>query len=298
MGRTGSTLGSSPAQEFVAEGGSKPLTVYTPTGSGQPLLTYLMKTWNYRQFVRGYAWAELRERYLRGRLTTLWLVLNPLMLAATYTFLLLVLRRRQDPLQLLSFITAGLFFFMFFRDAIVKSSVSLTKASTLLLSSDLPKSTLPAAATVEAFLAFMIALAAYIPLHLVARQPVTLYLGQVIPLILLASAFALGVAMLLAFVAARHRDIVPVLPYALRLLLYLSPVLFSVEQIEESIPARFHAVIWANPLVPFLQGWHTALEGGAIPQSTWLAAAAWGVTALTLGLLVAHRGQHLIGIRL
>lgn len=287
-----------PAHE-VENGGSEPrLITYTPAGTGESLSRYLRKTWGYRQFILGYAWAELRERYLRNRLATVWLVLNPLLLAATYTFLVLVLRRRANPLDVLTFITSGLFFFMFFRDSIVRSAQSLTRATSLLLSSDLPKATLPAAATVESLLGLTLAMMTYIPLHLVAGGPVTLHLLQMVPILVLATGFCFGISMLLAFIATRFRDIVSMLPYGLRLLLYLSPVLFSLDQIQATLPAALHPAIWMNPLVPFLAAWHDALSGAAVGGSTWLAAAAWAVGALIAGTLVAHRGQHSIGARL
>lgn len=258
----------------------------------------MRRTWRYRQFILAYAWGELRGRYLRHRLTTLWLVLNPILLAATYTFLILVLRKRDDPLQVLSFITSGLFFFMFFRDSIVKSAGSLTRATSLLLSSDLPKAALPAAATVESLLALGIAMTAYVPLHLLAGKTLDTSLLQLIPLLAIATTFAFGTSSILAFVAVRFRDLLPLVPFALRLLLYLSPVLFTVEDMSETLPEAIHWILWLNPLLPFLAIWHDALAGTATAPGLWGVTITWTLLALVAGLVLAHRNQHSIGKRL
>jgi teichoic acid transport system permease protein len=290
--------GVAPSLAPHPEASSVTAVTYAPSGRSEKFFEYAARTWRYRHFILGYAWAELRERYLRHRLATMWLVLNPLLLAASYTFLVLVLRDREDPLGVLAFITSGLFFFMFFRDAIVKSANSLTRAASLLLSSDLPKATLPAAATVEALLALGIAMLTYVPLHLVAGQPLTARLLLLFPLLALATGFAFGVSMLLAFAAARFRDLLPLLPLGLRLLLYLSPVLYTAAEIRAAVPRAFTAALWLNPLVPFLEAWHAVLSGAEPTSDAWLLACGWTAAALALGIIVAHRGQHSIGARL
>lgn len=277
---------------------SADVVTYAPSGRSEKFSQYAARIWRYRHFALGYAWAELRERYLRHRLATLWLLINPLLLAGTYTFLILVLREREDPLSVLAFITSGLFFFMFFRDAIVKSANSLMRAGSLLLSSDLPKAILPAAATVESLLGLGIAMLTYVPLHLATRQSLTVSTLLLIPLLALATGFAFGTSMLLAFTAARFRDLVPLLPFSLRLLLYLSPVLYTAAEIKDAVPPPFQAALWLNPLVPFLEVWHGVITGSAPASALWLAACGWTAVALALGIIVAHRGQQSIGTHL
>ena len=273
----------------------KEVITYTPDGSSLGFREYVRSVWRYRSFITSYAWAELRQRHLRSQLGIAWLLLNPLLLAATYTLLVVVLRGGENPLDLLAVVTAGLFFFLFFRDAVVNAARSLTGASSLLLASDLPKATLPLAATCQSLVTFAMGLVAYLPIHLVSRRGAGLSLVAAIPLLAISLVFASGLALLLAFAAARLRDLAQFLPYAMRILLYTSPVLFTLEQLQEALPDHLDDVVWVNPMVPFLNAWHTILEGHFPPIYGWLAATGWALGAISWGALFAFRRQHSVG---
>ena len=271
---------------------------YTPKGSTLRFGEYVRGFWQHRNFITGYAWAELGQRYLRTRLGMAWLILSPLLLAATYTLLVVVLRRSEDPMDLLAFVTSGLFFFLFFRNSVMGAANSLTRASSLLLASDLPKATLPVAATVQSLITFGLAVAAYMPIHLISGRAVG---GSVLagaPLLVISFVFASGLALLLAFGATRVRDLSQFLPYLLRLLLYVSPVLFTLEELRNAVPDSIEGVVWLNPFVSFLDVWHTVLTGTLPHANRWFIVSTWAVAAAAAGIWVAYRRQHSVGAQL
>lgn len=282
----------------MADSSSGRVVTYTKHGSDLAASEFLVGLWRYRHFIRAYAWAEVRERFLRSRLGLAWLLLNPLLLAATYTLLLVVLRGGEDPQELMAAITSGLFFFLFLRDSIVAAANSLTKAASLLLSSDLPKAAMPIASTVASLMAFGVAALTYIPFHIWASRYFGPRLLLVVPLMAVAFVFAVGMAMFFAFVAARVRDLLPLLPYALRLLLYLSPVLFTLDQLRAAIPRALGPIIWINPFVPYLDTWHRILTGVSVRGERWLVMAAWAIAFTAVGLWVSFKRQHSIGTHL
>ena len=91
----------------------------------------------------------------------------------------------------------------------------------------------------------------------------------------LAKTFGAGMAMLVAAGQVYFRDIKSFLPYALRIWLYASPVLYY----ASDVPDGLEWVLYANPMAPILTAWSDVLNAGVAPDAADLArGAGWAVT--------------------
>jgi teichoic acid transport system permease protein len=85
------------------------------------------------------------------------------------------------------------------------------------------------------------------------------------------------------------------LPYLVRIWLYLSPVLWFIED----APDRFEDLMIINPLYSLLGGWSDLLVRGEIPPlSLWIAAAAWSLAAFIAGSLLFMSREREFVVRL
>jgi lipopolysaccharide transport system permease protein len=91
-------------------------------------------------------------------------------------------------------------------------------------------------------------------------------------------AFAVGVGMITSALMVSYRDIREVTPVAVQMLLYISPVAYSVE----AIPEQYVDIFALNPLVGVLEGFRWSLLSTAPPG---LGRVAYSVAA-AIGILL------------
>jgi lipopolysaccharide transport system permease protein len=100
---------------------------------------------------------------------------------------------------------------------------------------------------------------------------------------------ALGVGSAIAALSAHYRDFSHVVPFGLQLLLYGSPVAYSLEL----VPPSLANVIALNPLVPLVEAFRWALLGTAGPSEAQIViGSASGLVMVTLGIVVFSRASR------
>ena len=85
----------------------------------------------------------------------------------------------------------------------------------------------------------------------IARLPVGPHLLWAIPVFAIIAMFTAGMAMLIAALHVYFRDVSSFLPYALRIWLYASPVLYYYAE----VPQHLKRIIALNPLTPMFAAW-------------------------------------------
>ncbi len=88
-----------------------------------------------------------------------------------------------------------------------------------------------------------------------------------------------GLGMMLSAMLVKYRDVGYVMPWALQILLYGSPVAYAVS----SIPGRLRWIFEANPVTWFLEGFRWSMLGTDAPE-LWQVA---GLVVISFGVLFA-----------
>jgi ABC-2 type transport system permease protein len=102
----------------------------------------------------------------------------------------------------------------------------------------------------------------------------------VIPAFALILLSAVWAAMLFGLLCSRHRDFLPVLQAAMRVLFFVTPILWSPALIPANSPRRLFVDL--NPLAHYVEIWRGPLMGEQPAALSWLVAG--GCTLLGLGL--------------
>ena len=255
--------------------------VFVPHSVGlPPLRSYMRELWRRREFAFELARTKLREQNFDTVFGQLWLVLNPMLLALVYFILVDILRASDSRnSEFFAHLVAGLFAFMIIHNAMTVGVRSVTKGGRLILNSAFPRALLPLSAVITSFMRFIPTFVIYVPIHLASGLPVNANLLWVIPILLLLLLVASGLAMLVAAAQVYFRDLSNLLPYALRIWLYVSPVLYYADE----VPQRYQWLLDVNPVGGLLTAWSDVLNAGHAPQlESMLLGLAWGV-----GLFVA-----------
>ncbi|MCX7662638.1 MAG: ABC transporter permease [Tepidimonas fonticaldi] len=238
---------------------------------------------------------RLAERYRGSALGVAWAVLLPLGMLAVYTLFfrhLLGMRWPGDPgagdLDVALRIFVGLTFVSFAGEVLTGATRLVLEQPAYIKKMQFP---LPVLAYVHVGAAFVQALLALGVAAAVAwvggvGRPWALPLAIVYGLPLLLWALALTWA--LAAVGIFLRDLQHAMPPLVTVLLFLSPVFYTVA----GLPPQWQALMAANPLTLPIEGVRAALLGGAVPQgSVWLGQLAAAVVAVAAARWLFERLQ-------
>ena len=171
----------------------------------------------------------------------------------------------------------------FFSGAVAKAAVSITQNLTLLNKVYCPREVFPISSVVTAGVDTVIAtviLGVLFVIYQFAPHLATLWVPV---LFLVQLAFTVGVALLVSSLVVYVRDIRQVLPMALQLGLFATPVAYGLEVIPRSWWPVYSAL---NPLAPVIDGYRRTVLFGQAPRLDLLAIAAGAsVVLLVVGFL-------------
>ncbi len=258
--------------------------------SSRAARNYLIDLWSRREFAWYLAVGNLKARNASTVLGLFWWVLNPALLGAVYWFVFGILFQRGDDefggVVFVVYLLSGMFPFYFTRTAMTGGVNSIVSNTQLLANLRFPRAVLPIAALVEGTLGFLSSLIAYF-LIVGPAQGVwpSLAVVWLVPILVIHLAFNLGLSMLVARLAVPFRDLNNLVPYIVRMWLYLSPILWADATIEGT-PEWAKRLAELNPLVPILDLYRYALAGIETDLGVaFLGATAWAVFFLVTGAL-------------
>lgn len=259
---------------------------YEPHKAGMPpLRTYLRELWRRREFAIETSKANMRAANSMTFFGQAWLIINPLLLALVYYLLINVLSGNAGKgfdAQKFTHLTCGLFVFYYFQGAVTTGAASVTGAGKVILNTAMPRLLLPIAAVRTGFFRFLPTLPVYFIFHILAGNPWTLATVVAAPVfLLLLTVFATGLASLFAALQVYFRDTASFLPYIMRIWLYSSPVLWTIDQLGHK---QLRDLAAFNPLYSIIGGYGEALQAGVFPATRiWLLAIGWALVALVVG---------------
>jgi lipopolysaccharide transport system permease protein len=233
---------------------------------------------------------EVRVRYKQTVLGAAWVVLQPLLPALIFALVFGTFARLPSggtPYLLFAF--TGLVVYGLFASSASRAATSFLRDGQLVTKVYFPRSLLPLAAGTGALVDFAVGLA-ILAVLLVVFGAIPGPAVLMIPVFAaMALGLGLGLGLAVAALSAHYRDFAIALPFALQVLLYASPVVYSIEL----LPSWVHGVYGLNPMVLVIDAFRWAVLGTPPPTLAVLVAGlAVGTVAITLGLLVFSRATR------
>ncbi len=250
----------------------------------------LREIWSFRDLLLTLAGRDLKIRYKQTALGVIWVVLQPLLAAGVFSFVfgaVAGLPSGGTPYLVFSF--AGLLGWTFFSNVLTKVSSCLVGNAQLISKVFFPRLVLPLSGLGSCVVDLAVSLAMMAVLLLIYRLiPSRTLLLFPVSLAILAG-LATGVGLWAAALMVSYRDVAYILPVLLNILLYASPVAYSVS----AVPVRLQWVYSLNPLTPPLEAIRSGLLG--LPFSEERGLVISGVVAfvlLTVGLYAFKRMER------
>lgn len=277
MSSTNGSNGSTPSA-----GDGSVVAVFEPHSVGLPPLgPYLREIWERRRFIQASAKASIRGRRSSMLAGQAWAVLDPLFQAALYWLLFAILRGGsggRGTAQGLTLLIGCLFLFNFTRIALTEGARAVTSGRALMMNSSLPRALLPLTSIYKGLLELVPSGFVFLVIYLAAGQsigPGIIFLPLVL---LLHTAINTGLALTFATISVYVRDVTNLLTYLLRVLMFVTPVLYPVAFLTR-YPA-VEKVLIVNPLFPVFAAYQAIITGGVPTFGQLVVSSVWAAVLL------------------
>jgi lipopolysaccharide transport system permease protein len=250
----------------AAAAAAKPYLVIRPR-SGWAALD-LRELWQYRDLLLTLAIRDVKLRYKQTALGVAWVILQPLLAAAIFTFVFgKVAKLPSDGLPYFIFAYAGMLGWNAFNSTLTKASACIVGNNQLVSKVYFPRLILPLSTVLSTLLDFAVGLALMAVLSVLYHVAPGLGLLLLPVWLALLIMLAVGIGTYSAALMVPYRDLQYVIPVLLQFLLYASPVAYSVA----AVPKRLQMVFFFNPLSSLLEAFRWSLLGRG--QLDWTAVA-------------------------
>jgi len=270
-----------------------------PIGLRPPLVEYLRQVWSRRYFIVGYARARAQAVNADSRFGQFWEVLNPLLNVAVYFLVFgIILNTRGSVQNYLAFLVIGVFVNSYTQTVVLTGAKSISGNLGLIRAFHFPRAIMPIADMVERLRALRTSLVICMVVVLLSGEPLTWAWLLIVPAVLLQSMFNLGLAMIVARLTARVRDVAQLLPFLMRTWMYLSGVMYPLGTFLDRLngPEWINTLLLINPLAVYIEIVRDALlTSYSVPTWNWYLAVAWAVLVLVFGFVYFWKAEERYG---
>lgn len=233
----------------------------------------LTPLWAYRGFILGSVKREFQSKYRNSMLGAAWTVINPLAMIVVYTVIFAQVMRARLPgvdstFAYSIYLCAGLLTWGLFAEITGRAQNIFLEHANLLKKLSFPRLCLPLVVVLNAGFNFAIIFGIFsIFLLITGNFPGWPFLA-IIPLLAIQITFAIGLGITLGVLNVFFRDVGQLFGVILQFWFWLTPIIYSVTLLPESI-RPFMAY---NPMAGLMAGYQTILVNGQWPQwqNLWL----------------------------
>jgi len=220
----------------------------------------LPELWAYRELLLFLTWRDILVRYKQTLLGVTWAILQPFTQMVVFSIFfgrLANLDSEGVPYPIFNY--AALLPWTYFSTSLSKTANSVVGSSNLIKKIYFPRLIVPMSTVFgglpDFFLSFLVMLGLML-YYGVFPNPLNMLL--LLPLLLLTMITALGFGLWLAALNALYRDIRYIVPFLVQLWMFITPVVYSADLIEDPLLRTIYGL---NPMVGVVQGFRSLLLG-------------------------------------
>jgi len=252
----------------------------------------LTEIWEYRELFYFFTWRDIKVKYKQTLLGFLWAILQPLMMMVLLTIVFgNALKVESDGIPYPIFVFSGLLLWDIFANGLTNASQSMVSNAEMIKKIYFPRIIIPMSAVLVALFDFCMALMIYFALLLYFDHPVNwLRILIFLPFSLLITVVTtFGAGCLLAALNVKYRDFRYIIPYMIRFLLFVNPIMYSTS-VFKSEWAQY--LIALNPLAGAINMSRYAFMDTAIRWDLIGVSCLGAVLLLLVGVYVFRKTEH------
>lgn len=237
----------------------------------------------YRDLFLVLAYRDLQVRYAQTVLGILWALVQPM---ATLLVMTLVFGRAvgvdTNGLPYPLFAITGISAWTYFAFVMKESGGSLIASQEMVRKIYFPRLLVPmsksAVGLTDLFVALLVMVALFIHYGVAPQERILLAALYLVGIVI----SALGVGIWISALTIRYRDLQHVVPFAIQIGLFITPVAYTARTVTERLPDWMEAVYFLNPMAGLIEGYRWCLIGVGDPGGLcWISFASSLVLLLT-----------------
>lgn len=240
----------------------------------------------YNDLFHSMVWREIKILYAQTILGFSWAILQPLLQIVIFTVVFgKVAKIPTDGIPYVLFSTVAIIPWNYISQSVSQSSQSLIAGQGMLGKVYFPRLIFPFTPVLAKLVDFGISMLIIIGVCAFYRVYPTWNLLLFPLLFVVMVSTAAGIGMWLSALAIRFRDVKHALPFAIRMLMYSAPIVYS----ASSIPEKYRIVYSLNPIVAITEGYRACFLGTPIEWQYLWPGIIIAVIILITGMLYFHR---------
>jgi len=208
-------------------------------------MNIVKRLYPYKDLLLVFIWREFTIRYRQSIIGVLWAILQPLSMMLLFTFIFsFILKLKIAEYPHVIFFYSGLLPWIFFSSSVNYSIPSLTHHYELITKIYFPREILPLSGISVAFIDYLIATVVFALLLFIYKIPITWTALWLIPLFMLLFFFTVSVSLFLASLNVYYRDVKLATGFLVQLWFFASPIIYSIDHLD----MKLKLILFLNPL--------------------------------------------------
>lgn len=255
----------------------------------------LKEIWKFRDLLRMFVKREIVQFYKQTILGPLWFFIQPLLTTIVYMIVFgQIAKLSTDGKPQILFYLSGVVLWNYFADVLNNTAATFRENAQLFGKVYFPRIIAPAAKAISNLLKLLIQLGLFFAIYIymvVTGQfefsiSWTIFLLPLLILILFN--LGMGLGMIVTSMTAKYKDLIFLITFGVQLLMYATPVIYSLETIRDT---KFYTWIAYNPLSPVIEIFRNSLLGGNIDFAMLGYSLISSLVVFTLGLLIFNKTE-------
>ena len=218
----------------------------------------------YRDLFYFLVWRDIKVLYAQTILGFLWAVLQPLIQIVIFTIIFgKIAKISTDGIPYILFSSVAIIPWTYMSQSMTQSSQSLVGGQAMLGKVYFPRLIFPMTPVLAKLIDFGISILIILVVAIYYRVLPTWNLLLFPVFVALMMSISAGIGMWLSAMAIRFRDVKHAMPFAIRMLMYTAPIVYS----ASSIPEKYRIIYSLNPIVGVIEGFRACFLGTPVP---WL----------------------------
>jgi ABC-type polysaccharide/polyol phosphate export permease len=251
--------------------------------------------YRYRELVALLVGRDLKVRYKRSVLGMAWTLLNPILQTAVYTLVFSTIMKIGVP-GFPVFLLAGLLPWTLLSVATTASAHSLLNNQGLIRKVAAPQAVYPLSVVSSKLVDLVFSLVPLAALAIVLGRAPGISWLFLVPAMLMAAAFTIGLSLVFSSLMVFFRDIRHLIDILFQVWFYLTPVIYPHEFLEKLPYPWIRRLLELNPAAPIVRCFQAPIYEGRLPDaSTVLLAAVFSTVSLACGFwfFISVQDRHI-----
>lgn len=250
-------------------------------------MNFFKDLYSYRELLKTSVKKDIGGKYKHSFLGVLWSFINPLLQIAVYAIIFpLIIRNNIEHYTV--FMVCGLIPWNFFSTVINRSTWAIVQNDNIIKKVYFPRAILPFSLVLSETVNFLISSIIMFVFTLAYGMGITKYVLLYPVIIIVQDVLMIGMGFILSAITVYMRDIQHFIGVILQLLMYATPVVYSIE----TIPENYRFILKFNPMTYIIEGYRDILYYQKLPDMKMLAILfGIGIVLSVLGYLIFQKLQ-------